>query len=145
MKPLISSGSRWWASPSTVYVLYAYLSQKLLREAKVWSQLDHPNITPFYGVCFDLGLLSAPCLISPYFKHGNVTKYLERHLNANRMQLVSIFCMEMSSLYNLAQVHQVAAGLAYLHAHGIIHGDMKSVGSRILYVDVPAFIYPVPL
>jgi len=90
---------------------FEQLKTKLLREAKVWNQLDHPNITPFYGICFDLGLLYAPCLICPYFKNGNLAKYLEKSHDADRMKLVG----------------QVAVGLAYLHDHGIVHGDMKSV------------------
>jgi serine/threonine protein kinase len=70
-----------------------------------------------------------------------VAKYLEKRPNANRMQLVSIFCCEMNVVYNLAQVHQVATGLAYLHARGIVHGDMKSVGSCKLCIDVLAFMF----
>ncbi|KIM82575.1 hypothetical protein PILCRDRAFT_7939 [Piloderma croceum F 1598] len=65
------------------------LNMKLLREAKVWSELHHRNITPLYGICFDLGTRSAPCLVSPYFKHGNVARYLEEYPGADRMKLVS--------------------------------------------------------
>jgi len=93
------------------------LKKKLLLEAQVWSQLDHPNITPFYGISFDLGPQSTPCLICPYFKNGNVAKYLETNPGADRMKLVS----------------QVATGLAYLHHCKIIHGDMKA--SNILVND----------
>jgi len=93
------------------------LKMKLLREGKLWSQLDHPNITPFYGICFDIGPPSAPCLVSPYFKNGNVAKYLEQNPNANRMKLVS----------------QVVVGLKYLHGHNIIHGDIKA--SNVLVND----------
>ena len=62
--------------------------QKLLREADLWSQLDHPYVTPFYGICFDLGPPSAPCLVCPYFKNGNLAKYIEINPNADRMKLV---------------------------------------------------------
>ena len=65
----------------------------MLREAKLWSQLDHPNIAPFYGICFDLGPPSAPCLICPYFKNGYVAKYLEKNPNADRMKLVRFLCI----------------------------------------------------
>lgn len=93
------------------------LKMKLLREAKVWSKLHHPNITPLYGICFDLGTQSAPCLVSPYFKHGNVARYLEEKPEANRMKLV----------------FEVATGLTYLHSHRIVHGDIKS--SNVLVND----------
>jgi serine/threonine protein kinase len=75
-----------------LYLFCTLSTQKLLREAKVWNQLDHPNITPFYGICFDLGLLYAPCLICPYFKNGNLAKYLEKSHDADRMKLVSSLC-----------------------------------------------------
>jgi len=93
------------------------LKTKFLLEAKLWSRLEHPNITPFYGICFDLGPPSAPCLIYPYFKNGNVAKYLEKNSNVNRVKLVS----------------QVVAGLEYLHNHNIIHGDIKA--SNVLVND----------
>jgi hypothetical protein len=67
-------------------------AQKLLREGNLWSRLDHVNVTPFYGICFDLSLPSAPCLVYPYFKNGNVAKYLERNPSADRNKLVSLFC-----------------------------------------------------
>lgn len=89
---------------------FGVLNKKLLREAIVWSKLKHAHITPFYGICFDLGQQSAPCLIYPYFQNGDVRAYLQRNPNANRMKLVT----------------QVADGMAYLHGHDIIHGDMKS-------------------
>ena len=76
---------------TSILMVCSLLSQKLLREGKVWSRLDHPNITPFIGVCFDLGLPSAPCLVCPYYKNGNVTKYLKQNPNADRMRLVSSF------------------------------------------------------
>lgn len=60
-----------------------------MREAKLWSQLDHPNITPLYGICFDLGAGSAPCLVAPYFSNGNVAKYVKENQEVDRMRLVS--------------------------------------------------------
>jgi len=90
-----------------------YLEQhkvKLLREARVWSQVNHPNITPFYGVCFDLGPPSTPCLVCPYFVNGNLATYLQQNPLADRLKFVS----------------QVGTGLAYLHRQKIIHGDVKA-------------------
>lgn len=66
--------------------------QKLLREARVWSQLDvgveTNHIVPLYGISFDLGVIGAPCLISPYYKNGNVEKYLKHNPDVDRMSLV---------------------------------------------------------
>ena len=74
------------------------LLQKFLLEAKLWSRLEHPNITPFYGICFDLGPPSAPCLIYPYFKNGNVAKYLEKNSNVNRVKLVRFLCSQTNKV-----------------------------------------------
>ena len=81
-------------SRSTITYSVLIRPQKLLREAKLWSQLNHPYVTPLYGICFDLGPPSAPCLICPYFKNGNVAKYLEKNPNADRMGLVIVSMLE---------------------------------------------------
>ncbi|EGN92739.1 hypothetical protein SERLA73DRAFT_79310 [Serpula lacrymans var. lacrymans S7.3] len=88
------------------------LNAKLLREGRVWSALKHPNITPFYGVCYDLGILSTPCLVCPYYKNGSVPEYLRVNPAADRMELTC----------------QLATGLAYLHSQhpSIIHADIKA-------------------
>lgn len=85
---IISSCSKWRVN--SLYSRHNVLTylQKLLREAKLWSKLHHPNITPFYGICFDLGPPSAPCIICPYFKNGNVAQYLQKNTSADRMELV---------------------------------------------------------
>ena len=63
--------------------------QNLLREAELLSQLDHPNIAAFYGICDNpLGRTPAPCLVGPYFKNGNVKTYLEQNVNVNRIKMV---------------------------------------------------------
>ena len=65
---------------------------------QLWSRLEHPNITPFYGICFDLGPPSAPCLIYPYFKNGNVAKYLEKNSNVNRVKLLRFLCSQTNKV-----------------------------------------------
>ncbi|KZP28520.1 kinase-like protein [Athelia psychrophila] len=93
------------------------LNTRLLREARVWSQLKHPNITPFYGITFDLGVPSAPCLVSPYYANGSLFTYLKNYPDCDKMALI----------------RQIAAGLSYLHQHDVVHGDIKT--SNILVND----------
>ncbi|KDQ50917.1 hypothetical protein JAAARDRAFT_141208 [Jaapia argillacea MUCL 33604] len=92
------------------------LNSNLNREAFLWSTLNHPNITPFYGVCHDMGRHQAPSLVCPYYEHGNINSYLGDRPDSPTLPLIA----------------QVGAGLAYLHRLNppIIHGDVK--GSNIL-------------
>ncbi|KAJ7927784.1 kinase-like domain-containing protein [Mycena leptocephala] len=71
-------------------------SRILYEAARSWSWIDHPNILRFLGVSLDLGL--SPALITPLCSSGPILKYLK--------------------------TTGVAAGLEYLHLHGIIHGNL---------------------
>ncbi|KAJ7666113.1 kinase-like domain-containing protein [Mycena polygramma] len=81
--------------------------RRLRREVDVWTRLKHQNVLPFIGVCDDLA--PWPVLISPFYKLGHVQTYLKKHPSTSRQNLVQ----------------GVASGLQYLHAHDIVHGDLK--------------------
>ncbi|KAJ7666117.1 kinase-like domain-containing protein [Mycena polygramma] len=81
--------------------------RRLRREVDVWARLKHQNVLPFIGVCDDLA--PWPVLISPFYKLGHVQTYLKKHPSTSRQTLVQ----------------GVVSGLQYLHAHDIIHGDLK--------------------
>jgi serine/threonine protein kinase len=63
--------------------------QRLLREVRVWSGVNHPNITPLLGISYDFDRPNTPCLVSPYYLHGSIINYLQECPNANKLQLVS--------------------------------------------------------
>ncbi|KAJ7662980.1 kinase-like domain-containing protein [Mycena rosella] len=84
-------------------------SRYLYQEARIWRQLDHPNILPFLGISLDLGL--SPALISPYCAAGPIMKYLHNNDQTKRLQMVI----------------GVANGLNYLHSEGIVHGNLCTV------------------
>ncbi|KAJ7789122.1 kinase-like domain-containing protein, partial [Mycena olivaceomarginata] len=67
----------------------------LMREARVWTKLRHSNILPFIGL-FDIGD-PIPILISPFCGFGHIG----------------------------GQLHNVVAGLKYLHDLDIVHGGLK--------------------
>ncbi|KAF7762009.1 hypothetical protein Agabi119p4_10001 [Agaricus bisporus var. burnettii] len=46
------------------------------REAILWSQLEHPNIAPFYGVFCLKEAHGRICLLSPLMENGNIVEYL---------------------------------------------------------------------
>ncbi|EIN04829.1 kinase-like protein, partial [Punctularia strigosozonata HHB-11173 SS5] len=76
------------------------------REAVVWKRLNHPHIVPFIGI--DPSYHA--CIVSEWMEHGDVMSYLESHPRANRVQLIT----------------DIARGLEYMHASGLVHGDLKS-------------------
>ncbi|KAJ7512071.1 kinase-like domain-containing protein [Mycena galericulata] len=78
--------------------------RRLNREADVWARLKHPNLVPFYGIANDRDIAPWPVLVSPFYEHGH-------HPEANRQYIVL----------------GVAAGLVYLHANDVVHGDLKVV------------------
>ncbi|KAK1216068.1 hypothetical protein PQX77_021299 [Marasmius sp. AFHP31] len=92
------------------------LFREYLREAIVWRQLKHPNVLPFHGIYYSESE-SQFCLVSPWMENGNLLQYLK----ATRTEKVN----------RLTLVHDVAAGLAYLHIRKVVHGDLKGVNVLI--------------
>jgi len=90
---------------------------RLLREIGVWSVVHHENVTPFLGISFDFERPHTPCLVSPYYRNGNITSYLKNNPAVDKLALLA----------------GVASALMYLHSRKIVHGDLK--GSNILIND----------
>ncbi|KAG8941690.1 hypothetical protein FRC03_004195 [Tulasnella sp. 419] len=92
------------------------LKKRLMREMKVWSQLNHGNIVPFLGYAFSG---TFPCMIAPWYENGSLPDYISRYPNLDKTQMV------LESLL----------GLVHLHSHEppIVHGDIKA--SNILVDD----------
>ncbi|KAG2017855.1 TKL/TKL-ccin protein kinase [Coprinopsis cinerea AmutBmut pab1-1] len=85
------------------------ITKAVLHEVVIWCQLVHRNVLPFLGIHeSEEGWIS---LVSPWMRHGSLPRYLSQKPNANRLLLIS----------------DVASGLAYLHEHGVVHGDLKGV------------------
>lgn len=81
------------------------------REFQLSSELNHSNILrPFLFSLFR----SVPYLVLPYCPHGNVYHYMKTH-----EEVSEAICWKI--------IHDVASGLAYLHAKPlpIIHQDIK--------------------
>ncbi|KIJ59930.1 hypothetical protein HYDPIDRAFT_99716 [Hydnomerulius pinastri MD-312] len=91
-----------------------------IKEIKAWSRLEHDNILPLAGVCYDFGF--APALVSIWMENGTANHYLKEHPEADYLALLS----------------GIAAGLLYLHQANVIHGDLKGVripSSAIACID----------
>ncbi len=83
---------------------------QLIREAQVMSRLHHDSMVHFYGACLDR---ERPCLL---------TSVVEDTVDT------ALSTLELSTRLSMAQ--DLAKGLAYLHTHHVIHGDIhpKHIG-----------------
>jgi serine/threonine protein kinase len=95
-----------------------YMHARFLREARVTAQLQHPTTVPVYDLAHDIeGRL--------YFTmkkvEGRTTRsILERQIAGDRQALAEFDLERM-----LGVLIQVCNGLAYAHAHGVVHRDVK--------------------
>ncbi|KAL4069147.1 kinase-like domain-containing protein, partial [Scleroderma citrinum] len=91
--------------------------QKVLREAHVWSKLDHANVLPFIGITSDFEVSIS--LVSKWMASGDAHQYVQDETIDPRPLVVCI-----------------ARGLHYLHNYPqgpIVHGDLK--GANVLISD----------
>ncbi len=83
-------------------------TQRILREARVASQIQHPNVVRIYDVLLEE---EAPCL---------VLEFVEGETLRKRMAAGPIPWPESERI-----AHEIARGLAAAHELHVIHGDMK--------------------
>ncbi|HCI80745.1 MAG TPA: hypothetical protein DHW02_13760 [Ktedonobacter sp.] len=79
------------------------------READIIAALDHVNIVPIYEYGEQDGLAY---LVMPYLQGGSLHDILTQH-------------GQLSLQKTVEYMNQVASGLDYAHAHGVIHRDLK--------------------
>ncbi|KAG2141626.1 kinase-like domain-containing protein [Suillus cothurnatus] len=90
--------------------------KRIKRELRICATLEHANILPVYGYTHGFGPFIA--IVSPWAENGNLIAYLEREDAA--LTLVRRFRL----------LRDIIAGLQYLHANNVIHGDFN--GSNVL-------------
>jgi serine/threonine protein kinase len=85
-------------------------TKRFLREARVLTKLDHPNILRAFAV-------GAPADAAPYL----VLEYIQgTSLALLIAERGALKWHEVADIFN-----QVLAGICYAHAHGVIHRDLK--------------------
>lgn len=90
----------------------ARLTQRLLDDFHARKQLHHENLLPLLGFSHEFGLL--PAMVSPWIHNGSLTTYLEHNFT------------EMTIEQKLRILRQIAAATSYLHAKGVVHGDLTA-------------------
>ncbi|KAF9646136.1 kinase-like protein [Thelephora ganbajun] len=84
---------------------------RLCTSAVMWKRLQHPNVVSFLGFNPDFPSFS---LVYPWMSNGNLSKYMYEHPDVDKLGLLL----------------DVARGLAYLHQHNLVHGNLT--GRNIL-------------
>ncbi|KAG2042014.1 kinase-like domain-containing protein [Suillus americanus] len=92
------------ASPSTK-------GCRIKHELKICAKLKHANILPVYGYTYGFGPFLA--IVSPWAENGSLSDYLE--VEGAALTLVRRFRI----------LRDIIAGLQYLHANSVIHGDFN--------------------
>ncbi|KAG1794679.1 kinase-like domain-containing protein [Suillus plorans] len=85
--------------------------KRIKRELRICANLKHANILPVFGYTHGFGPF--PAIVSPWAENGNLTVYLERE--GETLTLVQRFQL----------LRDIVAGLQYLHANNVIHGDFN--------------------
>ncbi|KAF7084009.1 hypothetical protein CFC21_087715 [Triticum aestivum] len=88
------------------------LEQQFVQEVMMLSTLRHPNIVRFIGACRKSIVW---CIITEYAKGGSVRQFLAKRQNKSVPLRLAV-----------KQALDVARGMAYVHALGFIHRDLKS-------------------
>ncbi|NHQ87495.1 HDOD domain-containing protein [Iodobacter sp. HSC-16F04] len=91
-----------------IKVLHSH-SAKSIDEAKIVSRLQHPNIVALYDTLISNG---HPCLVFEYVNGRTLAQLLAEEGAMQPVRAVEIIC-------------GVLEGLAYAHAEGLIHRDIK--------------------
>ncbi|KAG8785432.1 hypothetical protein FRC12_017582 [Ceratobasidium sp. 428] len=100
-------------------------SSKLLkhtaREIYAWSKFNHPGVLPLRGIALFRGQIA---MVSEWVPNGTLASYLRKGPSFDKIQL----CI------------QAAEALEYMHARGIVHGDIKTANVLMSNDNAPLFM-----
>ncbi|KAE9352604.1 hypothetical protein PF008_g5387 [Phytophthora fragariae] len=74
------------------------------REVDIWFGFSHPHVVRLFGACH----VGRPFFVCEYAANGTLVSYLRT--NADELW---------------SKLHEAALGVQYLHARGVVHGDLK--------------------
>ncbi|KAG0696496.1 kinase-like domain-containing protein [Suillus ampliporus] len=81
-----------------------------------FSELEHENILPLYGIVMDFG--PTVSIVHPWKENGTLSTYLScKHTT-------------LTVLDRFKLLENIVSGLHYLHSHGLVHGNLS--GNHVL-------------
>ncbi len=95
-------------------------NQALRREVRALSRVRHPNVIKLHGACFE----PAPMILMSYAPSGTLQDALDNHKFQTPSAIVRLLA-------------GIARGMEAVHAHNIIHLDLKPENVLIGPLDVP--------
>ncbi|KLO11503.1 kinase-like protein [Schizopora paradoxa] len=106
--------------------------KKIERDLRTWSDLRHRNILPLLGYFWEAGELH---LATECMERGTLHEYIPnlKQKFGDSQYGTSEFSWTIRSRH----IRGTAAGLAYLHENGIVHGDLTSYNILISQTDEP--------
>ncbi|KOO22322.1 serine threonine kinase [Chrysochromulina tobinii] len=95
-------------------------NQALRREVRALSRVRHPNVIKLHGACFE----PVPMILMSYAPSGTLQDALDNHKFQTPLTMVRVLA-------------GIARGMEAVHAHKIIHLDLKPENVLIGPLDVP--------
>jgi serine/threonine protein kinase len=86
---------------------------------ETWSTVayGHDHISPIWSASLTTTGITAPAIVTPYYRNGNVFDYLRLHPNTDRLILIC----------------QAASALAYIHSKSVVHGNVCPVSLSLSF------------
>ncbi|KAG1791900.1 kinase-like domain-containing protein [Suillus plorans] len=100
-------------------------TKRIMHELRISANLNHANIVPIYGYTYGFGPF--PAIVSRWAERGNLSDYLKREGAA------------LTLLRKFRILRDIIAGLQYLHAKSVIHGDLTGP-NVLIYADGTACV-----
>lgn len=95
-----------------------HMRARFLREARVTAQLQHPNTVPVYEIGHDL---EGRLFFTMKRVEGETLREIMEQQTLGEQQAIETYNLDRM----LGVIIQVCNALAYAHAHGVVHRDVK--------------------